>query len=43
MSGGAEGMEAYIFNDYRKQGIDFLKGMIFCVVVSLPFALIAVI
>ena len=38
----AEGME-YLFNDYRKQVIDFLKGMVFCVVASLPIAAIAVI
>ena len=38
---GAEGME-YLFNDYRKQLIDFLKGMVFSAVVSLPFAVIAV-
>lgn len=38
---GAEGME-YLFNDYRKQFIDFLKGIAFCLVASLPFALIAV-
>jgi hypothetical protein len=28
--------------DYRKQVIDFLKGLVFCVVASLPFALIAI-
>jgi hypothetical protein len=38
---GAEGME-YLFHDYRKHLTDFLKGMVFCIVVSLPFALIAV-
>jgi hypothetical protein len=38
---GAEGME-YLFNDYRKQLIDFLKGVVFCAVASLPFAVIAV-
>lgn len=39
---GAEGMEKELFNDYRKQVIDFLKGMVFSTVASLPFALIAV-
>ncbi len=39
---GAEGME-YLFADYRKQFVDFLKGLAFCVVASLPFALIVVI
>ena len=39
---GAEGME-YLFNDYRKHLTDFLKGMVFCIVASLPFAAIAVI
>ncbi|MCC7451053.1 MAG: hypothetical protein IT324_26800 [Anaerolineae bacterium] len=39
---GAEGME-YLFHDYRKHLTDFLKGMVFCAVGSLPFALIAVI
>jgi hypothetical protein len=38
---GAEGME-YLFNDYRKQAMDFLKGMVFCAVASLPFAAVAV-
>src|ERR1041385_3731811 len=38
---GAEGME-YLFNDYRKHLSDFLKGMVFCVVASVPFAVIAV-
>lgn len=38
---GAEGME-YLFNDYRKHLTDFLKGMLFSVVASLPFALIAI-
>lgn len=37
---GAEGME-YLINDYRKHLADFLKGMVFCTVVSLPFAVIA--
>ncbi len=40
---GAEGMEDYIFRDYRKQVTDFVKGMVFCSIASLPFALIAVI
>jgi len=39
---GTEGMEG-LFNDYRKQFIDFLKGLVFCTVASVPFALIAVI
>jgi hypothetical protein len=38
---GAEGME-YLFNDYHKHLTDFLKGIVFCLVASLPFALIAV-
>ena len=38
---GAEGME-YLFNDYRKQLTDFLKGIVFCLIASLPFSLIAV-
>ncbi len=38
---GAEGME-YLFHDYRKQLKDFLKGVVFCIVASLPFALVAV-
>ena len=38
---GAEGME-YLFNDYRKQLIDFLKGVVFCTVASLPLAGIVV-
>src|SRR5438045_7575313 len=33
---GAEGME-YLFHDYRKHLTDFLKGMVFSVVASLPF------
>jgi hypothetical protein len=33
----------YLFRDYRKHLTDFLKGMVFCVVASLPFAIIAVI
>jgi len=37
---GAEGME-YLFHDYRKHLTDFLKGMVFCAVGSLPFAIIA--
>jgi hypothetical protein len=37
---GAEGME-YLFNDYHKHLTDFLKGIVFCLVASLPFALIA--
>jgi hypothetical protein len=37
---GAEGME-YLFNDYRKHVGDFLKGMVFCVLASLPFAALA--
>lgn len=37
---GAEGME-YLFNDYRKHVGDFLKGIVFCVVASLPFAALA--
>jgi hypothetical protein len=39
---GTEGMQDAIFNDYRKQVTDFLKGMVFSIVVSVPFALIAV-
>jgi hypothetical protein len=39
---GTEGME-YLFRDYRKQFNDFLKGLVFSIVASLPFALIAVI
>jgi hypothetical protein len=38
---GAEGME-YLFHDYRKHLTDFLKGMVFCAVASVPFAVIAV-
>jgi hypothetical protein len=38
---GAEDL-TYLFYDYRKQVGDFLKGMVFCVVASLPFAAIAV-
>lgn len=38
---GAEGME-YLFNDYRKQLVDFLKGIVFCVVASLPFAVFVI-
>ncbi len=38
---GAEGME-YLFHDYRKHLTDFLKGMVFCAVASLPFAVVAV-
>ena len=38
---GAEGMED-LFNDYRKQLVDFFKGIVFCTVASLPFALLAV-
>jgi hypothetical protein len=38
---GAEGME-YLFNDYRKQLTDFLKGVVFCTVASLPLAGIVV-
>jgi hypothetical protein len=38
---GMEGME-YLLYDYRKQATDFLKGMIFSAVASLPFAVIAV-
>lgn len=37
---GAEGME-YLFNDYRKHVGDFLKGIVFCAVASLPFAALA--
>jgi hypothetical protein len=37
---GAEGME-YLFNDYRKHVGDFLKGMAFCAIASLPFAAVA--
>ncbi len=37
---GTEGME-YLFRDYSKQFADFLKGILFCVVASLPFAVIA--
>jgi hypothetical protein len=38
---GAEGMEHLLY-DYGKQLRDFLKGMVFCAVASLPFAAIAV-
>ncbi|MDX2075274.1 MAG: nitroreductase [bacterium] len=38
---GAEGME-YLIYDYRKQFTDFLKGMVFCAIASLPFAVIAI-
>ena len=38
---GTEGME-YLFRDYRKHVGDFLKGMVFCVVASVPFAVIAI-
>ena len=38
---GAEGME-YLFLDPRKHITDFMKGMVFCVVASLPFAALAV-
>jgi uncharacterized membrane protein len=38
---GAEGME-YLFHDYRKHVTDFLKGIAFCTVASLPIAVIAV-
>jgi hypothetical protein len=38
---GAEGME-YLFHDYHKHLTDFLKGIVFCAVASLPFAVIAV-
>jgi hypothetical protein len=38
---GAEGME-YLFHDYRKHLTDFLKGMVFCTVASLPLAMVAV-
>lgn len=38
---GAEGME-YLFNDYRKQLTDFLKGAAFCTIASLPLAGIVV-
>jgi hypothetical protein len=38
---GAEGME-YLFNDYRKHLTDFVKGIVFSIVASAPFALIAV-
>ena len=38
---GTEGME-YLFRDYRKQLVDFLKGFVFCAVASLPFAVLAV-
>jgi hypothetical protein len=41
MPPGAEGME-YLLYDYRKQFTDFLKGMVFCIVGSLPFAVIAI-
>jgi hypothetical protein len=34
---GAEGMEHFL-NDYSKQLRDFLKGMVFCAIASLPFA-----
>jgi hypothetical protein len=38
---GAEGMEHLLF-DYGKQLRDFLKGMVFCAIASLPFAAAAV-
>jgi hypothetical protein len=38
---GTEGME-YLFRDYRKQFNDFLKGILFSVIASLPFTAIAV-
>jgi hypothetical protein len=38
---GTEDM-VYLFRDYRKQFINFLKGMVFSVVASLPFAAIVV-
>jgi hypothetical protein len=39
---GTEGMENLLF-DYRKQLVDFLKGVIFSAIASLPFAMIAAI
>ena len=41
MPAGAEDM-AYLFQDYHKHFTDFLKGMVFCMVFSLPFAVIAI-
>jgi hypothetical protein len=38
---GAEDL-VYLFHDYRKHMTDFLKGMVFCAVASLPFALLVV-
>ena len=38
---GSEGME-YLLYDYRKQLVDFLKGLAFCAIGSLPFAAIAI-
>lgn len=38
---GAEGME-YLFHDYGKHLTDFLKGLVFCAVASLPFAVLTV-
>jgi hypothetical protein len=38
---GAEGME-YLFRDYNKQLADFLKGFVFCAVMSFPFAVLAI-
>jgi hypothetical protein len=38
---GSEGLE-HLMYDTSKQLVDFLKGMLFCVLASLPFAAIAV-
>ncbi len=38
---GAENL-AYLFNDYRKHLTDFMKGVVFCAVGSLPFTLIVI-
>jgi hypothetical protein len=37
---GSEGME-YLFHDYRMHFVNFLKGIVFCIVFSLPFAALA--
>jgi hypothetical protein len=38
---GAEGME-YLLQDYRQHFVNFLKGVLFCAIFSLPFAVLAV-
>jgi hypothetical protein len=37
---GMEGLEHILFN-YKKQVVDFFKGIVFCMVFSVPFAIIA--